>query len=160
MSDPKQRDLDSVGRAASWLRERSKDPDPIPLGHAKDRPDWPTQGKPDETVTHLRPVEPRDWQIHKQSDVFAEAVARAMQEQGEPDLVEAPSALQNRHAFGSIAARFAVCRRFWVSPGFSPDNVNWQIEKAASAVAFAVVFASEVGPGFSLDISTRQKSGL
>ncbi|HXQ03382.1 MAG TPA: hypothetical protein VN831_01310, partial [Bradyrhizobium sp.] len=31
-----------------------------------------------------------------------------MQEQGEPDLVEAPSALQNRHAFGSIAARFAV----------------------------------------------------
>ncbi len=108
MSDPKQRDLDSVGRAASWLRERSKDPDPIPLGHAKDRPDWPTQGKPDETVTHLRPVEPRDWQIHKQSDVFAEAVARAMQEQGEPDLVEAPSALQNRHAFGSIAARFAV----------------------------------------------------
>ena len=108
MSDPKQRDLDSVGRAASWLRERSKDPDPIPLGRAKDRQDWPAQGRPDETVTHLRPVEPRDWQIHKQSDVFAEAVARAMQEQGEPDLVEAPSALQNRHAFGSIAARFAV----------------------------------------------------
>jgi hypothetical protein len=108
VSDPKQRDLDSVGRAASWLRERSKDPDPIPLGRAKDRQDWPAQGRPDETVTHLRPVEPQDWQVHRQSDVFAEAVARAMQEQGEPDLVEAPSALQNRHAFGGIAARFAV----------------------------------------------------
>ena len=107
MSDPKQRDLDSVGRAASWLRERSKDPDPIPLGRARDRQDWPAQGKPDETVTHLRPVEPRDWHVHRQSDVFAEAVARAMQEQGEPDLVEVPSVLQNRHAFVSIAARFA-----------------------------------------------------
>jgi len=108
VSDPKQRDLDSVGRAASWLRERSKDPDPIPFGRAKDRQGWPAQGKPDETVTHLRPVELQDWQAHRQSDVFAEAVARATQEQGEPDLVEAPSALQNRHAFGSIAARFAV----------------------------------------------------
>jgi len=107
VSDPKQRDLDSVGRAASWLRERSKDPDPIPLGRARDRQDWPAQGKPDENVAHLRPVEPRDWQVHRQSDVFAEAVARAMQEQGEPDLVEAPSVLQNRHAFVSIAARFA-----------------------------------------------------
>jgi hypothetical protein len=107
VSDPKQRDLDSVGRAASWLRERSKDPDPIPLGRARDRQDWPAQGKPDETVAHLRPVEPRDWQVHRQSDVFAEAVARAMQEQGEPDLVEAPSVLQNRYAFVSIAARFA-----------------------------------------------------
>ena len=107
MSDPKQRDLDSVGRAASWLRERSKDPDPIPLGRARDRQDWPAQSKPDETVAHLRPVEPRDWHVHRQSDVFAEAVARAMQEQGEPDLVEVPSVLQNRHAFVSIAARFA-----------------------------------------------------
>ena len=107
MSDPKQRDLDSVGRAASWLRERSKDPDPIPLGRARDRQDWQAQGKPDETVAHLRPVEPRDWHVHRQSDVFAEAVARAMQEQGEPDLVEVPSVLQHRHAFVSIAARFA-----------------------------------------------------
>lgn len=107
MSDPKQRDLDFVGRAASWLRERSKDPDPIPLGRARDRQDWPAQGKPDETVAHLRPVEPQDWHVHRQSDVFAEAVARAMQEQGEPDLVEVPSVLQNRHAFVSIAARFA-----------------------------------------------------
>ena len=107
VSDPKQRDLDSVGRAASWLRERSKDPDPIPLGRARDRQDWRAQGKPDETVAHLRPVEPGDWQVHTQSDVFAEAVARAMQEQGEPDLVEVPSVLQNRHAFVSIAARFA-----------------------------------------------------
>jgi hypothetical protein len=107
VSDPKQRDLDSVGRTASWLRERSKDPDPIPLGRARDRQDRPAQGKPDETVAQLRPVESRDWHVHRQSDVFAEAVARAMQEQDEPDLVEVPSVLQNRHAFVSIAARFA-----------------------------------------------------
>jgi len=107
VSDPKQRDLDSVGRTASWLRERSKDPDPIPLGRARDRQDRPAQGKPDETVAQLRPVESRDWHVHRQSDVFAEAVARAMQEQDEPDLVEVPSVLQNRHAFVGIAARFA-----------------------------------------------------
>ena len=107
MSDPKQQDLDSVGRTASWLRERSKDPDPIPLGRARERHDRPAQGNPDETVAQLRPVDPRDWQVHRQSDVFAEAVARAMQEQDEPDLVEVPSVLQNRHAFVGIAARFA-----------------------------------------------------
>jgi hypothetical protein len=107
VSDPRQRDLDSISQAASWLRERSNDPDPIPLVRAKDEQDWLARGKP-ETVAHLRPVEPQDSQAHTQSDVFAEAVARAMQEQGEPDLVEAPSVLQDRHAFVSIAARFAV----------------------------------------------------
>jgi hypothetical protein len=107
VSDPRQRDLDSISQAASWLRERSNDPDPIPLVRAKDEQDWPARGKP-ETVAHLRPIEPQDSQAHKQSDVFAEAVARAMQEQGEPDLVEAPSVLQDRHVFISIAARFAV----------------------------------------------------
>jgi hypothetical protein len=116
VSDPKQQDLDSIDRAASWLRERSKDPDPIGLVRAKNKQNWPTQGKPDESVAHLRPAEPQDLQTHsqtpsqahQQSDVFAEAVARAMQEQGEPDFVEAPSVLQNRHAFGTIAARFTV----------------------------------------------------
>src|SRR6202171_6863016 len=95
VSDPKQRDLDSVGRAASWLRERSKDPDPIPLGRARDRQDWRAQGKPDETVAHLRAVEPRGWQVHRQSDVFAEAGAGALEETGEPDLVEVPSVPQH-----------------------------------------------------------------
>jgi hypothetical protein len=108
VSDPKQRDLDSISHAASWLRERSNDPDPIPLVRAKGKQNWGAQGKPDETVAHLRPVEPQQSQALKQSDVFAEAVARAMQEQGEPDLVEAPSVLQNRHAFVNIAARFVV----------------------------------------------------
>jgi hypothetical protein len=108
VSDPKQRDLDSIGHAASWLRERSNDPDPVRLVRAKDTQDWPAQGKPDETVAHLRPVQPQDSQAHKQSAIFAEAVARAMQEQGEPDLVEAPFVLQNRRAFVNIAARFAV----------------------------------------------------
>jgi hypothetical protein len=107
VSDPRQRDLDSISQAASWLRERSHDPDPISLVRAKDKQDWPARGKP-ETVAHLRPIDPQDSQAHKPSDVFAEAVARAMQEQGEHDLVEAPSVLQNRHAFVSIAARFAV----------------------------------------------------
>lgn len=108
MSDPRQRDLDSISHAASWLRERSNDPDPIPLVRAKDRQDWPAQREADETVAHLRPVEPQQSQPHQQSDIFAKAIARAMQEQGEPDLVEAPSVLQNRHAFVSIAARFVV----------------------------------------------------
>jgi hypothetical protein len=116
VSDPGQQDLDSIGRAASWLRERSNDPDPIGWVRAKDKQDRPAQGKRDETGAHLRPVEPQRSQVHsqipsqahKQPDVFAEAVARAMQEQGGPDFVEAPSVLQNRHAFGTIAAGFAV----------------------------------------------------
>jgi hypothetical protein len=108
VSDPRQRDLDAIDHAASWLRERRNDPDPLPWMRAKDKQDRLAQGKPDEIVAHLRRVDPQDSQAHKQSDVFAEAVARAMQEQGEPDLVEAPSVLQNRHAFVSIVARFAV----------------------------------------------------
>jgi hypothetical protein len=130
VSDPRQRNLDSISHAASWLRERRNDPDPIPLVRAKDGQDWPAQGKPDETVARLRPVEPRDSQAHKQSDVFAEAVARAMQEQGEPDLVEAPSVLQNRHAFVSIAARFAVAM------GVS----------ALVALVFVAAFSASQGP--------------
>lgn len=116
MGDPGQQDLDSIGRAASWLRERSNDPDPIKWARAKDKQNQPAQGKRDETVAHLRAVEPQNSQIHlpvhsqahKRPDVFAEAVARAIQEQGGPDFVEAPSVLLHRHAFGTFAARFAI----------------------------------------------------
>jgi hypothetical protein len=130
VSDPKQRDLDSIGDAASWLRERRNDPDPIPSLRAKDKQDWSAQGEPDEAVAYLRPVEPQASQARRQSDVFAEAVARAMQEQGEPYLVETPSVLQNRHAFGSIAARFAVAM------GVS----------ALVALAFVAAFPASQGP--------------
>jgi hypothetical protein len=107
VSDPKQQDLDSAGHAPSRLRERGNDPDPITLGRAKDKQDWSLQREAEETGAHLRPVEGRDSRAQKQSDIFAEALAKAMQEQLETEFVEAPSVLQNRQSL-RIAARFAV----------------------------------------------------
>jgi hypothetical protein len=106
VSDPKQRDLASIDHAASWLREPSNDPEPAPSVRAKDDQGWSAQRKLDETVAYLRSVEGRDSRTQKQPDIFAEAVAKVMQEEREPELFEAPSVLQN-HALG-IAARFAV----------------------------------------------------
>ena len=106
MSDPKQRDLASIDYAASWLREPSNDLEPTPSVRAKDDQGWSAQRKLDETVAYLRSVEGRDSRTQKQPDIFAEAVAKVMQEQREPELFEAPSVLQNQ-ALG-IAARFAV----------------------------------------------------
>ena len=106
MSDPKQRDLASIDYEASWLREPSNDLEPTPSVRAKDDQGWSAQRKLDETVAYLRSVEGRDSRTQKQPDIFAEAVAKVMQEEREPELFEAPSVLQNQ-ALG-IAARFAV----------------------------------------------------
>ena len=106
MSDPKQQDLASIDDASSWLREPSNDLDPTPSVRAKDDQGWSAQRKLDETVAYLRSVEGRDSRSQKQPDIFAEAVAKVMQEEREPELFEAPSVLQNQ-ALG-IAARFAV----------------------------------------------------
>ena len=106
MSDPKKQDLASIDDAASWLREPSNDLDPTPSVRAKDDQGWSAQRKLDETVAYLRSVEGRDSRSQKQPDIFAEAVAKVMQEEREPELFEAPSVLQNQ-ALG-IAARFAV----------------------------------------------------
>jgi hypothetical protein len=107
VSDPKQQDLDSVEHVSLWLRERSNDSAPIPLGRVRDKQDGPAQRNSDETVVQLRPVEGREQRAARQADVFAVAVAKAMQEELEPQFVEAPSILQKRRTF-SIAARIAA----------------------------------------------------
>ena len=104
MSDPKQQGLASIDHGPSELREPGNDPDPISVVRAGNQ-DWPAQRKLDETVAYLR-AEARDSRTQKQPDIFAEAVAKVMQEQREPELFEAPSVLQNQ-ALG-IVARFAV----------------------------------------------------
>ena len=73
-------------------------------------------------------MEGRDSRTQKQPDIFAEAVAKVMQEEREPELFEAPSVLQNQ-ALG-IAARFAV------ATGLA----------ALVALVFVVAFPSSQGP--------------
>jgi hypothetical protein len=107
VSDPKQQDPDSIGHAAYRSRDRSRDSDPIPLARLRDREDWPAQRKLDETVAHLRDAAGRDSRPQKQPDIFAEAVAKAMQAQLGPEFVEAPSVLQHRQSSG-IAAKCAI----------------------------------------------------
>jgi hypothetical protein len=114
VSDPKQ-GLDSTDRASPWLREHGDHSDPMPLGRIepirlariRDLQDQPPalQDKPDGAIAGLRSVEGRDSRVQKESDIFAEAVARAMQEQLEPEAVEAPYLLQNRQSFG-VAVKF------------------------------------------------------
>ena len=105
MGDPKQQDLASIDHGPSGLREPGNDPDPISVVRAGNQ-DWPAQRKLDETVAYLRSIARADSRTQKQPDIFAEAVAKVMQEEREPELFEAPSVLQNQ-ALG-IAARFAV----------------------------------------------------
>jgi hypothetical protein len=105
VSDPKKQDLASIDHGPFGLREPGNDPDPISALRA-DKQDLPAQRKLDETVAYLRSMERADSRTQKQPDIFAEAVAKVMQEEREPELFEAPSVLQNQ-ALG-IAARFAV----------------------------------------------------
>ena len=105
MSDPKKQDLASIDHGPSSSREPGNDPDSISVVRA-DKQDLPAQHKLDETVAYLRSIARADSRTQKQPDIFAEAVAKVMQEQREPELFEAPSVLQNQ-ALG-IVARFAV----------------------------------------------------
>jgi hypothetical protein len=109
VSDPEPKDLDSSVHAPlpPWPSETSNAPDQISLGRANDKRGWPVQHKPDRTVLHLRPVEGQDSQVRKQSDLFADALAKVMQEQLEPKLVETPSVLRNRQSL-RVAAGFAI----------------------------------------------------
>jgi hypothetical protein len=107
VSDPRQRDPDFIDHAPPRPRQRSNDLDPIPLARAKDKQDRSAQRKPNETAAHLRPVEGRGLRVQKQPDIFAEAVAKVLQEQLESEFVEAPPVLLNRQSFG-IAAKFAA----------------------------------------------------
>ena len=105
MSDPKQQDPD--GHIHPRLRERGRNSDPISLAQLRDRQDWPAQRKLDEAVAHLRAIDGRDTRPQKQPDVFADAVAKAMRQQLEPEFVEAPFLLQPRQTFG-IGAKCAI----------------------------------------------------
>ena len=127
MSDPKQQDLASIDHGPSELREPGNDPVPLSVVRAGNQ-DWPAQRKLDETVAYLRARAGRDSRTQKQPDIFAEAVAKVMQEQREPELFEAPSVLQNQ-ALG-IAARFAV------ATGLA----------ALVALVFVVAFPASQGP--------------
>jgi hypothetical protein len=163
VSDPKQQDLESVEHVSLWLRERSNDSAPIPLGHTKEEPaqrspeatvvhlrpaedvvhlrpdETVVHLRPDETVVHLRPVEDRDWRAPKHPDIFAEAVAKALQEELEPQFVEAPSILQKRQTFG-VAARFAA------AAGVA----------ALAALVFVVAFPAPQGPEEDASLPTWQ----
>ena len=127
MGDPKQQDLASIDHGSPGLSESGNDPDPISVVRLGDQ-DWPAQRKLDETVAYLRSIARADSRTQKQPDIFAEAVAKVMQEEREPELFEAPSVLQTQ-ALG-IATRFAV------ATGVA----------ALIALAFVAAFPASQGP--------------
>src|ERR1700682_3820933 len=110
MSDPKQ-DLgpdNPLYYAPHRLGEQNDQTDPAAA--AKRKPHnkvWSPQPTSHENVAHLRPVRGQDLQTQKQSDIFAEAVARAERRQLEPDLIELPSFPQSRRSIG-IVTKYAM----------------------------------------------------
>ena len=110
MSDPKQdRSPDNpLYYAPHRLSEQNDQTDPaIAPEHGTDNKVWPAPLTPLENVAHLRPVGGQDLQTRKQSDIFAEAVARAERRQLESELVELPSFLQSRRSIG-IVTKYAI----------------------------------------------------
>src|SRR6266849_4671433 len=110
MSDPKQ-DLgpdNPLYYAPHRLGEQNDQTDPaIATEHGTDNKVWPAPLTLHENVAHLRPVGGQDLQTQKQSDIFAEAVARAERRQLESELVELPSFLQSRRSIG-IVTKYAI----------------------------------------------------
>jgi hypothetical protein len=110
MSDPKQdrRPDNPLYHAPHRLGEQNDQTDPaIAPEHGTDDKVWPAPLMLHENVAQLRPARGQDLQTQKQSDIFAEAVARAERRQLEPDLVELPSFLQSRRSVG-IVTRYAI----------------------------------------------------
>jgi hypothetical protein len=110
MSDPKQeRGPDNpLYYAPHRPGEQSDQTDPaIAAEHGTDDKVWPAPLTLHENLARLRPVGGQDLQTQKQSDIFAEAVARAERRQLEPELVELPSFLQSRRSVG-IVTKYAV----------------------------------------------------
>src|SRR5882757_1649386 len=105
MSNPKQdRGPDDPFYRAPLRLGEPNDPMDVATGeHGKDRNVSSAPRTPDENVAHF-PIRGLDPRSQKQPDFFAEAVARAEQEQFEPGLVEVPSFPRNHHSF----RRFAV----------------------------------------------------
>jgi hypothetical protein len=110
MSDPKQ-DLgpdNPLYYAPHRLSEQNDQTDPvIAAEHGTDNKVWSVPLTPHENVAHLPLARGQDLQTQKQSDIFAEAVARAERRQLEPELVELPSFLQSRRSIG-IVAKYAI----------------------------------------------------
>jgi hypothetical protein len=110
MSDPKQ-DLgpdNPLYYAPHRLGEQNDQTDPVAAAETEpDNKVWSPPPTPHENVAHLRPVRGQDLQTRKQSDIFAEAVARAERRQLEPDLVELPSFPQSRRSIG-IVTKYAM----------------------------------------------------
>jgi hypothetical protein len=110
MSDPKQ-DLgpdNPLYYAPHRVSEQNEQTDPVAA--AETEPDskvWSAPPTSHENVAHLRPVRGQDLQTQKQSDIFAEAVARAERRQLEPELVELPSFPQSRRSIG-IVTKYAI----------------------------------------------------
>jgi hypothetical protein len=110
MSDPKQ-DLGSdnpLYYAPHRLGEQNAQTDPPAAAETEpDNKVWSPPPTPHENVAQLRPARGQDLQIQKQSDIFAEAVARAERRQLEPDLIELPSFPQSRRSIG-IVTKYAM----------------------------------------------------
>jgi hypothetical protein len=110
MSDPKQ-DLgpdNPLYYAPHRLGEQNDQTDPAAA--AETEPDskvWSPPPTPHENVAQLRPARSQDLQTQRQSDIFAEAIARAERRQLEPDLVELPSFPQSGRSIG-IVTKYAM----------------------------------------------------
>jgi hypothetical protein len=129
MSDPKQ-DLgpgNPLDDAPPRLGEPNDQTDAVTGERGKDRHIWSAPRTPDENVAHF-PVRGHVLQSQKQPDIFAEALARAEQEQFDPELVEVPSFPRNRR---SMVSRFAM-----VAAG-----------AAVVALVFVLALPTSQGPG-------------
>jgi hypothetical protein len=110
MSDPKQDHGpdNPLYYAPHRLSEQNDQADPVVATETgTDNKVWSAPPTPHENVAQLHPVRGQDLQTRKQSDIFAEAVARAERRQLEPELVELPSLLQSRRSVG-IVTKYAT----------------------------------------------------
>jgi len=129
MSNPKQDrgPDDPFYRAPLRLGEPNDPMDAATGEHGKDSIVSPAPRTPDENVAQF-PVRGHVLQSQKQPDIFAEALARAEQEQFAPELVEVPSFPRNRR---SMVGRFAM-----VATG-----------AAVVALVFVWAYPTSQGPG-------------
>jgi hypothetical protein len=129
MSDPKQ-DLgpgNPFDDAPPRLGEPNDQTDAVKGERGKDGLIWSAPRTPHENVAHF-PIRGHVLQSQKQPDIFAEALARAEQEQFDPELVEVPSFPRNRR---SMVGRFAM-----VATG-----------AAVVALVFVWAYPTSQGPG-------------
>jgi hypothetical protein len=101
--------------------------DPMDAATGEDGKDSNVSPAPDENVAQF-PIRGHVFQSQKQPDIFAEALARAEQEQFDPELVEVPSFPRHRR---SMVGRFAI-----VATG-----------AAVVALVFVLAFPTSQGPG-------------